>query len=114
MWYHYHGHIYRISGNGGGNDTVLHIYNEDLTTQSGNTFNTSYVYLENTLRVYLNGLRKRPTTYTEDRLNSQFTTTFTVLDTDEFVIDYNYTLSEQAVASGGWGVGAWGIMAWGS
>lgn len=98
-----------ISGNGA--EEHNHIYNEDMSDQFGTqTFGTNYVYESGTLRLYYNGLRQTPVTYSTDRLNRQFTVAFVPSGVDTLYVDYNYLESEQAI---GWGVIPWGTGDWG-
>lgn len=79
-----------------------HIF-EDLTAQvpaSGGLYTISQAMVEDSLSVYINGLRQRPSQYTETS-----TTTFTTTDPqagDNLIVDYLITVSG---GSGGGGTG---------
>lgn len=76
--------------------TVVHIYNETLDGQivpSGTHFTLSGAAIDDTLRVYHNGLRKSPTFYTVDGDNQGFTMTFAPVPGDTMLVDYDILIS---------------------
>jgi len=112
-----------VADNGGGKVTVtisgtgataisgiFHIYNElpsGVPAASGFFYGTIHALLPDTLRVYLNGLRKGPSLFTEFA-PSGFVTTFATILGDELLIDY-----DTSQATEGWG-DEWGNLPWGS
>lgn len=81
----------------GAGTTVLHKYNDDLTSQiPTQVFDTSLVYMSGTLRVYYNGVRQRKGVhYVDDVEFSTFSTYFATYSGDVMIVDYNYTEADQ-------------------
>jgi hypothetical protein len=91
-----------------------HVYGEDVSAQivpSGYHFTTTYIYMVNTLRIYLNGLRQRKTYYYEDAGLQGFTVTFSADLNDELFVDYDLLVTPSGLL--GWGLFGWG-GGWGS
>jgi hypothetical protein len=86
---------------GSGGESILHLYNEDLTSQIPATeFTTSKVYSSGTLRVYYNGLRQiKGIHYLDDVEFTTFSTYFVTYSGDSLVVDYDYLESAQTVVS---------------
>ena len=83
--------------NWGGGATVVHFYNDDLTSQiPTQLFTTTYVYMSGTLRVYYNGIRQRKGVHYVDDIDfTIFSTYFPTYSGDSIVVDYDYLESEQ-------------------
>lgn len=83
---------------------------EYFAVVSGSTnFETQYIFLEDSIKVFVDGLRKFNTTFSEAGSRDSFTFTSTIPSGSFVVCDYLYYSSEQS--SGGWGT-SWGTS-WG-
>ena len=91
----------------------LKVYNENLSSQISTAisgiYNLTYNYIYNTVRLYYNGLRQMPNTYTvlSSGSTGELQLLFTPDSTDYLLVDYDYYLEEQYGWGNFWG-GVWG------
>jgi hypothetical protein len=88
------------SGSGVSGVNFSGVYNE-LITGVGTTFTTANIYVADSLRVYLNGVRQDDSQFTENVTCDGFTTSFTTGSEDILCVDYNTFILEGIMVSTG-------------
>lgn len=83
-------------------DSGSRVYSEVIVATGAN-FLTEYVFAQDSLRVYLNGIRQDPSQYTPLTTGSGFSTNFTVLSSDKLAVDYDTGITVLAGGSSGSG-----------